>query len=196
MAEDFKPYLESTKVVDWTHPRVKAKAGQLADGCRDDLEKARWIFEWTRDEIKHSADFALNPVTCSASEVLEYGTGFCYAKSHLMVAMLRANGIPAGFCYQRLRLEGPDPAFGLHGYGAVYLPDFGWYRLDPRGNKPGVSTPFSPPVERLAFPAYQEGEWNDPKIRPEPLPIVIAALRRALTWDRLLKNLPDAQDPA
>jgi transglutaminase-like putative cysteine protease len=195
MAEDFKPYLESTKVVDWTHPRVKAKAGQLADGCRDELEKARWIFEWTRDEIKHSADFALNPVTCSASEVLEYGTGFCYAKSHLMVAMLRANGIPAGFCYQRLRLEGPDPAFGLHGYAAVYLPDFGWYRLDPRGNKSGVSTQFSPPVERLAFPGHQEGEWNDPKIRPEPLPVVIAALRRQLTWDQLLKNLPDVQDP-
>lgn len=196
MAENMDPYLESTPVVDWTHPRVKAKAGQLADGCKDDVEKARWVYEWTRDEIKHSSDFALNPVTCSASEVLEYGTGYCFAKAHLMVAMLRANGIPAGFCYQRLRTDGPDPAFGLHGYGAAYLPGFGWYRLDPRGNRPGLTARFSPPDEQLAFAANQEGEWNDPKIRPEPLPLVVAALRRHLTWDQFLKNLPDAADPA
>jgi len=39
----------------------------------------------------------MNPVTCKASDVLIYGTGYCYAKSHLLAALLRANAIPAGF---------------------------------------------------------------------------------------------------
>jgi len=39
-------------------------------------------------------------VTCSASEVLREGTGICFAKSHLLAALLRAVGIPAGLCYQ------------------------------------------------------------------------------------------------
>ncbi|WP_338430147.1 transglutaminase domain-containing protein [Synechococcus elongatus] len=37
--------------------------------------------------------------------MLEYRTGYCYAKSHLLVALLRACSIPAGFCYQRLSFD-------------------------------------------------------------------------------------------
>ncbi|MEZ0154964.1 MAG: transglutaminase family protein [Candidatus Reddybacter sp.] len=48
-----------------------------------------------RDQISHSLDSQQNPVTYRASSVLEYGTGYCYAKSHLLVALLRANSIPA-----------------------------------------------------------------------------------------------------
>ena len=88
-----------------------------------------------RDEIQHCMDFRRLEVTCRASEVLEAGTGFCYAKSHLLAALLRANSIPAGFCYQRLSIDGVWPPFSLHGFNAVWLPDFGWYRIDARGNK-------------------------------------------------------------
>jgi transglutaminase-like putative cysteine protease len=34
---------------------------------------------------------------------------------------------------------------------ALYLPDYGWYRVDARGNKPGVAAEFCPPTEKLAF---------------------------------------------
>ncbi|MCA9151542.1 MAG: hypothetical protein KDA92_19655, partial [Planctomycetales bacterium] len=38
----------------------------------------------------------------------------------------------------------------LHGLNAVYLEAYGWYRIDARGNKPGVAAAFSPPLEKLA----------------------------------------------
>lgn len=60
-----------------------------------------------------------------ASEVLLEGTGFCYAKCQLLVAMLRANGIPAGFCYQRLMRDDTGTTFVLHGLAAVHLPETG-----------------------------------------------------------------------
>lgn len=31
--------------------------------------------------------------------------GICFAKSHLLAALLRCKSIPAGFCYQKLILD-------------------------------------------------------------------------------------------
>src|SRR5690606_10064452 len=144
-------FLSPGKIVDSDHPAVVAKALALVKGSTDASEIAKTCFEFVRDEIRHSFDFQLNPVTCKASEVLEHGTGYCYAKSHLLAALLRANGIPAGLCYQRLTIDNDTPPFCLHGLNAVYLEPHGWYRVDARGNKPGVDADFCPPAERLAF---------------------------------------------
>ena len=34
----------------------------------------------------------------------------------------------------------------LHGLNALYLPDYCWYRVEARGNKPGVDAEFCPPI--------------------------------------------------
>jgi transglutaminase-like putative cysteine protease len=149
---------------------------------------ARHCFEWVRDEIQHSSDFKRNPVTCRASDVLAAGTGYCYAKSHLLAALLGANRIPAGFCNQRLSIDDKGATFSLDGLNAVHLPEIGWYRVDCRGNKMGVDAQFTPPIERLAFRLTFPEERSFPEILPDPLCLVIAALR---TRDELYKNLPD-----
>jgi transglutaminase-like putative cysteine protease len=182
-------YLRATDVIDWTHPAVRSKASELASGAAGVTEIARRCFEWVRDNIQHSIDFRRNPVTCSASEVLASGTGFCYAKSHLLAALLRANGIPAGFCYQRL--SGDRVAYTLHGLNAVYLPEFGWYRVDARGNRADVDAQFNPPVEQLAFRLASREEKLFPEILPDPLSVVVAALRRHHDWEALWNDLPD-----
>ena len=189
-------FLRATEVIDWTHPAVFSKAKELTKGTTDIYEIVSRCFEWVRDSIQHSADFQRNPVTCSASEVLASGTGYCYAKSHLLAALLRANRIPAGFCYQRLSVNEVGAPYSLHGLNAVHLSEFGWYRVDSRGNKPGVSAQFSPPVERLAFRPSFSGERNFPEILPDPLAVVVTALRRYLTWDAVYENLPDWDFPS
>jgi transglutaminase-like putative cysteine protease len=184
-------YLESTTVIDWKHPEVSKLAQGLSDGMHDAKEVTKRCFEWVRDEIKHSHDYKMNPVTCSASEVLRAGTGYCYAKSHLLAALLRANSIPTGLCYQRLSRDDNGAPYSLHGLNAVYLPNGSWYRVDPRGNRPGIDAQFRPPVEQLAFPIAIEGEADLPEIWSEPLPIVVEALRSYQTYDALWENLPD-----
>jgi transglutaminase-like putative cysteine protease len=165
-------YLEPTQYIDWDTPSVLAKSRALSEGLSSPIDIAQRYFEFVRDEIKHSWDYQLNPVTCSASDVLAHGTGYCYAKSHLLAALLRANGIPAGLCYQRLTIT-DQPPFCLHGLNAVYLEDFGWYRLDARGNKPDINAEFCPPMEKLAFPIITDGEADLPEIWTEPLAIVL-----------------------
>jgi transglutaminase-like putative cysteine protease len=150
-------------------------------------------FEWVRDEIRHCKDYGLDELTCAASEVLRAGTGFCYAKSHLLVALLRANGVPAGLCYQRLALDEAGTAFVLHGLAAVRLPELGWYRVDPRGNKSGVDGQFTPPIERLAFATTLPGEFLFPGVHPDPAPPVVAVLRSGVAARSLRGRLPDPQ---
>jgi len=185
-------YLEATEYIDWENPAILAQAKILAEGSASHEETTRKCFEFVRDEIKHSWDYKLNPVTYKASDVLCYGTGYCYAKSHLLAALLRANNIPAGLCYQRLTITDVPP-FSLHGLNAVYLNQFGWYRLDARGNKQGVSAEFCPPTEKLAFPIATRGEADLPEIWAEPLPVVIQALKQYKTVQEVANNLPDIE---
>lgn len=184
-------FLRCSGIIDWTHPLVLSKAKELSSGLVRTEDIARRCFEWVRDEIQHSLDFRRNPVTCRASDVLVARTGYCYAKSHLLAALLRANGIPAGLCYQRLSLDDKGAAFCLHGLNAVYLPEIGWYRVDCRGNKPGIGAQFSPPIERLAFRVTLAEERTFPDILPAPLPVVVKVLCTFNTWDEVCKNLPD-----
>jgi len=189
-----RAYLANSEYIDWSHPLVAAKAAELAGGVSGDEAVARRCFDFVRDSIKHSWDYRMNPVTCKASAVLLHGTGYCYAKSHLLAALLRANGIPAGLCYQRLAVAVEGPPYCLHGLNAVYLEQYGWYRSDARGNKPGVAAEFIPPVEKLAFPIASVMEKDISGIWADPLPIVIAALTQNTTVEQVYESLPDVEE--
>lgn len=184
-------FLRSTEVIDWQHPDVLARARSLAMGCGDLSAVARRCFEWVRDEIKHSLDHGLQPVACSASEVLKVGSGICYAKSHLLAALLRANGIPTALRYQRLRFDDDGSAFCLHGLNAVHLPECGWYRIDARGNRADIDAQFTPPIEKLAFQVRAPGEADLPGLFADPLAVIVTALTSHSTMGELWKNLPD-----
>lgn len=184
-------YLKVSEVIDWQHPEIMERAKQFASECETPMAIAKACFEWVRDEICHSFDYQMNPVTCRASDVLKYKTGYCYAKSHLLAALLRANQIPTGFCYQRLSIDDKGAPYSLHGFNAIHLPEVGWYRVDARGNKEGVDAQFFPPQERLAFKTQFHEEADFQAILAEPLQMVIEALQAQSTWDEMLRNLPD-----
>ena len=188
---DMEMYLEATEYIDWQQPDVLKKAQSLAAGLLTDEAVAKACFEFVRDEIKHSWDYQMNPVTCKASDVLLHGTGYCYAKSHLLAALLRANQIPAGLCYQRLTISNDQPPFCLHGLNAVYLKQHGWYRIDPRGNKEGVDAQFIPPLEQLAFPILSDGEADFLDVLTRPLSTVLNVLTSYTGYLAVANNLPD-----
>ncbi|EAT12056.1 transglutaminase family protein [Bermanella marisrubri] len=189
---DLHTYLAASQYIDCDELSIQQKARQLAEGHTEDTAIAKACFEFVRDKIKHSWDYQLNPVTCKASDVLKHGTGFCYAKSHLLAALLRANGIPAALCYQRLTI-GDQPPFCLHGLNAVYLEQYGWYRVDPRGNKESVHAEFCPPQEKLAFSIVTKGEADVAGIYAEPLENVVAVLDCYDSFEEVANNLPDIE---
>lgn len=185
-----KEFLEESSIVDYSHPSIQKLAKELSSELQEDLQIAKICFEYVRDKIHHTADYNDTILTCKASDVLKYKTGLCYAKSNLLTALLRANNIPTGFCYQRLHYSKENPKYCLHGLNAIYLEDYGWYKVDARGNKEGIDAQFTPPIESLAFQLEQD-ETSLDEILPEPLKIVTETLQKYKTFQEIKDNLPD-----
>ncbi|MFJ8109335.1 transglutaminase domain-containing protein [Streptomyces sp. NPDC096132] len=181
---DLSAYLAADDVIDHDHPRVRETAARLAKKAVDSYDYARLAFEFVRDTIPHSQDSGAVQVTWRASDVLEQGTGICYAKAHALAALLRCEDIPTALCYQKFDV--------VHGLVAVRF-NGAWHRQDPRGNKPGVDARFSLDGERLAFvPDVEAGELDHPVLYAAPHPAVLSVLKAAPDRPYLWKTLPAA----
>ena len=146
-------YLKYDEIIDYKSEDVMKLADILFQKADNELGFIKMAYEFVRDNISHSADINEDIITCSASEVLKAGHGICFAKSHLLAALLRCKSVPAGFCYQKLILDDETaPVLVYHGLNGVYIKDYEkWIRLDARGNKTGVNAQFSIEIEQLAF---------------------------------------------
>jgi transglutaminase-like putative cysteine protease len=171
-------YLASDEIIDWHHPAIASLVMEKGWADLSEIERARAAYEFVRDEVPHAWDVQSDVVTCRASDVLERRVGICYAKSHLLAALLRRMGIPAGLCYQRLVLfDDPEDGFSVHALNAGYL-DGRWVRFDARGNKPGVDAQFSLTEERLAFPVRPElGEVDERVVHARPFASTVTVLQ-------------------
>ena len=187
-----KEFLESTYYVDYTTPNIVSKAKELFSDDMTDIEKAEMAFYFVRDEIPHSFDCDTSIVTVKASEVLEYKTGICHAKSNLLAALLRSQGIPAGFRYQHLTLADDDSlGYCLHCYNVAYLEEK-WIELDARGNKPGVNAQFSLTERKLAFmPRDEYDEYFIEGIFAKPDEETMKRLESAQNLGDVVRGLQD-----
>lgn len=186
-------YLKHDSVIDYDNKSITELANVLFKKADNEPEFIRKAYEFVRDNISHSADINEDVITCAASEVLKAKHGICFAKSHLLAALLRCKSVPAGFCYQKLILDDEtSPVLIYHGLNGVYIKDYKkWIRLDARGNKIGVNAQFSAETEQLAFPIRSEmGETDSFVIYPNPDIAVLEKLRKSKTRTELWENLP------
>ena len=151
--DNMDEYLKKDDVVNYENVNIIQLADSLWSNADSDVEYIKKAYEFVRDNISHSADINEDMLTCSASEVLAEGHGICFAKSHLLAALLRCKSIPTGFCYQKLILDDETaPVLIYHGLNGVYIKESRkWIRLDARGNKQGVNAQFSIDHEHLLF---------------------------------------------
>lgn len=92
LTPEFDP-LAPTKLVQSDHPDIIALVRRVAPDDLPPAEKATRIFNFVRDEIK----FGFGPrfYDHTASQIAALRRGYCNTKGTLIVAMLRAAGIPA-----------------------------------------------------------------------------------------------------
>ena len=127
--------------MDCDHEAIKAKAQEIVQGLETDKEKAKALYYFVRDQIKHNAYAPLYiPERYKASVTLEEGNGFCQHKAILLAALARAVGIPSriGFVdVQDHRLSdtfkkmiGDIDVFPGHGYTELYV-NGKWIHVSP-----------------------------------------------------------------
>ncbi len=174
----FEDFLAAAPLIEVDAPGIAAFVDTRLRGLYE-VDAAREVFRFVRDDVAHSWDVQGHRVTRSAVDVLAYREGICYAKSHLVAALLRRAGIPSGICYQRLTLfDDASGGHAVHALNTVYLGSLDrWIRIDARGNKPGVDAQFAVDEERLAFAIRPEqGEIDYRRNHAAPHPEIIRTL--------------------
>ena len=191
--EKIEEYLKEDDVIDYSNDIIAQLANSLFQKADSEIEYIKAAYEYVRDNISHSADINRDIITCTASEVLRAEHGICFAKSHLLAALLRCKSIPTGFCYQKLILDDETaPVLIYHGLNGVYIKKYKkWIRLDARGNKEGVNAQFSIDKEQLAFPIrLEKGEEDGFTVYPNPDMKILEKLREHKTRTELWNDLP------
>lgn len=119
--------LAPTKLINCDHPDIIALVRRIAPKDLPTVEKVRRIFAFVRDDVK----FGFGPrfYEHSASEIAEMRVGYCNTKGTLMVALLRAAGIPARQAFVDidaqilLGIVDPGTPFVDHSYVEILLGD-------------------------------------------------------------------------
>lgn len=183
-------------IIDFSSPFIYENRIEIEKRTSDPIKKAELAFLFVRDTIQHSFDKKSDMITISAEDAIKNKEGICFAKSHALAALLRSMLIPAGFCYQKVLIgDTTESGYALHGFNALYLDAYGWFRIDPRGNKPGVASAFSVTEEKLAYPIRKKlGEIDYPQVYVNPLPSVLAAMKNASDCHALFYERPKTID--
>lgn len=187
-SDNMDEYLKQDRVVDYGNEAIRQLADTLFEEEGNGIGFIKAAYEFVRDNIPHSADIGEDIITCTASEVLKAGHGICFAKSHLLAAILRCKSVPSGFCYQKLILDDETAqVLAYHGLNGVYIKDYKkWIRIDT-----GVDAQFSIETEQLVFPVRPEmGEVDSFIVYPDPDRKILDKLRKNKTRTELWNDLP------
>ena len=115
--------------IESANPQIVALAGELAQGRQTPYEQVQAFYDYIGDELVYSfngnnwgAQAALGPMGADCTE---------YAA--LLVALSRAQGIPARYFEGLLYLEEETSSLARleHAWADVYLPGAGWVAMDP-----------------------------------------------------------------
>ncbi|MDD2235511.1 MAG: stalk domain-containing protein [Desulfitobacteriaceae bacterium] len=140
-SETLLPYLSPSPGIESTHPLIQAKAGELVGNETNPFEKAKKIFTFVNEYMTYTTPDRENPETDKgALWALQAGEGVCEDYADLMVALLRAVGVPsrtvAGWAGE-VKDGGTkiaDRTGALlpgHMWLEYYLPGYGWIPADP-----------------------------------------------------------------
>lgn len=128
--ENMDEYLKDTPFVQSNDPLIISLAKEIIGNEKDNLKKARLIYEWVYRNIKKVPALTLP----SAIEVLKSRRGDCNEHTTLYTALSRAVGIPTrivvGLVYRKGAIGGDTSAyFYYHAWPEVYLGK--WITIDP-----------------------------------------------------------------
>ena len=124
-------FLDPTSIIDRDSPAVKEKSREITDGLTDITERAAALFYFVRDSIRYNLFVQRDKAEhFKASRTLTNKEGYCVQKAVLLTALARANGIPAGLGFARIRNNlMAEKAFQMlgsnimpfHGYSELFI---------------------------------------------------------------------------
>lgn len=130
-------YLYETKILDYSNASIQKLLNQMGWRNLDIVSKVKAIYNFVRDEVKFGYNVSDD---IPASQILKEGYGQCNTKATLLMALLRAAGIPNrihGFTINKSLQKGAimgiwymlSPKNILHSWVEVWV-NGQWYFLE------------------------------------------------------------------
>lgn len=130
-------YLKETRILDYSNPLIQQLVHERQWNLPAPVDRIKAVYNFVRDEIQFGYNRADD---ISASEVLKDGYGQCNTKATLLMALLRAAGVPNrihGFTINKELQKGAitgiwyllSPKNILHSWVEVLVNDQ-WYFLE------------------------------------------------------------------
>jgi transglutaminase-like putative cysteine protease len=115
--------------IESANPQIVALAGELSRGQETICQQVRAFYDYIGDELVYT----VNGENWGAQAALGPMGADCTEYASLLVALSRAQGIPARYFEGLLYLEGEEDAVARteHAWPDVYMPGIGWVALDP-----------------------------------------------------------------
>lgn len=132
---EYDEFLAPSPFVASDDEAVEATAAAL-DADRDDLGA------YVLAACKHLASGyeyrkGMTTIRTPVSEVIAKRAGVCQDFAHVLIALIRARGIPARYASGYIH-SGSDPMLGAdasHAWAEAYLPPYGWVGFDPTNDR-------------------------------------------------------------
>jgi transglutaminase-like putative cysteine protease len=134
-------FLRTSRHTEWAGPIVDI-AGRLVSDSEDLVSAVRDIASTVNQRLEYQPGATEIGVTPEA--VWAQQAGVCQDYSHVMIAMLRSQGIPAryvsGYFYATDVAGGGTPETSeitvqTHAWVEVWVPGFGWWAIDPTNDQ-------------------------------------------------------------
>lgn len=140
-------YLKATSMVQSEDKEIALISRKLTANTVTEYDAVSSVLNWVSDNIKYT----YNPPQYDAVYTLKTGRGNCQNFAHMVMALLRAVGIPSrivgGITLKRqwkVPVENgyliQDMGEGGHAWIEVFFPDLGWLSYDPQQSKQFTST--------------------------------------------------------
>jgi hypothetical protein len=88
-----KEFLKETEFCDFSHPAIQKLSHEICGKLDNDRDKVVALYYWVRDNVL----YRIGIWDRKASETLWEMEGTCTNKANLLIALLRANNIPAAY---------------------------------------------------------------------------------------------------
>jgi transglutaminase-like putative cysteine protease len=118
-------WIQPTTFVQSDHPRIVAKAREIAGDEQDALKAVERLVTWVSDNMEPAFSARLT----NALEVLDSLEGDCTEHSILFIALARAAGVPAREAAGLIYADYPEPGFYFHQWATVWVGE--WMDVDP-----------------------------------------------------------------
>jgi transglutaminase-like putative cysteine protease len=138
---ELSTYLRPSPHATWDD-LIEEQAREAVDGISDVADASLAVFDAAAKSLEYVPGATY--VGMGLTDVLSQGKGVCQDFAHLGIAMYRSVGIPAryvsGYLYaaDQTRAVAPDEAelsVQTHAWIEVFVPDHGWWALDPTNNQ-------------------------------------------------------------